>query len=298
MKKAFIFPGQGAQKPFMGKSFYDKYLPSKEVFQSAEDLLSMSIISKIFSSDEEALKRTDFCQIALFVTSVAILHAVEKELEITPFVTAGLSLGEYGALYAAKKVSFDHILPLIKERGLLMHQATMKEKQGMCAVFGLEEKQIPAHYQIANCNSPGQLVIGGTLEEMERAKVELKNLGAKRVLSLNVAGAFHTNYMEEAKQKLSYFARSCKIVSSDILFVMNMNGAVVSDPDEIRDNLVCGVSKQTRWLDCMLTMETMDVDYIEIGPSQLCPIAKKMNIQNSVICIEDVKDLEGLYETI
>lgn len=298
MKKAFIFPGQGAQKPFMGKSFYDNFLASKEVFQKAEDLLSMSITSKIFSSEEEALKRTDFCQIALFVTSVAILHAVQKELNIEPFVTAGLSLGEYGALYAAKKVSFEDILPLIKERGLLMHEATMRERQGMCVVFGMKEKEIPSHYQIANCNSPGQIVIGGTLEEMERAKVELKNLGAKRVLPLNVAGAFHTTYMEGAKQKLAHFAGSCKIVSSDILFVMNMSGEVITEPDEIRDNLVNGVSKRTRWLDCMLTMETMDVDYIEIGPSQLCPIAKKMNIQNSAICIEDIKDLEGLYETI
>jgi len=156
-KKAFVFPGQGAQKPFMGKSFYETFLESKEIFQKAEDLLSMHITSKIFSSDEEALKRTDFCQVALFVTSCAMLRAIEtcaKDIDLK--ITAGLSLGEYSALVAARKTTFEDLLPVVKRRGELMHKASCVIAQGMSAVMGLDPSQIKGKYQIANLNCPGK----------------------------------------------------------------------------------------------------------------------------------------------
>jgi [acyl-carrier-protein] S-malonyltransferase len=298
-KKAFIFPGQGAQKPFMGKSFYDAFIETKEVYQEAEDLLNMNITSKIFSSDESFLQQTDFCQVALFVTSVAILKALEKQAEgISPAVTAGLSLGEYAALVSSKKAAFREILPIIHKRGAFMHRASLISPQGMVAVIGLGESEIPKKYQIANVNSPGQVVIAGSLNEMEAAKVELKELGAKRVIPLKVSGAFHSSYMDSAKEALSPFILSSEIRSSAIGFIMNVTGKITNTPSLIKSNLIKQVSSATRWLDCVLEMEKYNVDYIEIGPAQLCPINRKINRESSSVNIEEVKDIEKLYETI
>ena len=297
-KKAFIFPGQGAQKPFMGKTFYDAFLASKEVYQEAEEVLSMSITSKIFSSEESFLKETDFCQIALFVTSVAILKAVEGSWKESLGVCAGLSLGEYAALVASKKATFLEMLPVIQKRGMFMQKASNQCPQGMMAVLGLSERQIPQKYQVANINAPNQVVIAGSTKEMEMAKIELKELGAKRVVLLKVAGAFHTTYMDSAIRSLTPFIEACEVVSTDTPLIMNVTGKEEKDPSRIKRNLIEQVSGTTRWLDCVLEMERLDVDYVEIGPSQLCGINKKIKVKNSSTSIEEVKDMEKLYETI
>ncbi|MCH9621051.1 MAG: Malonyl CoA-acyl carrier protein transacylase [Chlamydiia bacterium] len=299
MKRAFVFPGQGAQKPFMGQSFYDKFLESKEVFQEAEDLLSMNVSSKVFSSDEDALKQTDFCQIALFVTSIAILRAIEKQFpDLMPYVCGGLSLGEYGALVASQKIEFQTLLPIVKKRGEFMQKASSKVPQGMCAVLGLEEKDIPKKYQVANLNSPGQVVIAGSLDEMQKAAIELKEKGARRVLPLKVSGAFHSSFMTEARNELKPYINECLIKDSETLLVMNVSGKIENDTTIIKQNLIEQVHKKTRWLDCMNTMNELDVHYIEIGPKQLSSLNKKMNTVNSFVTVENIEDLEMLYETV
>ncbi len=298
-KKAFIFPGQGAQRPFMGKSFYDAHLEAREVHQQAEDLLNMHITEKIFSTDEESLKQTDFCQVALFVTSMAILKVLQVQApEFSPFVTAGLSLGEYGAILAAKKGRFEEILKIIKLRGLFMNEASKVIEQGMVAVFGLEEKDIAKKYQIANVNTPGQIVIAGSKNEMRNAEIELKAKGAKRVVPLNVSGAFHSSYMDIAREKLTPFIMECNLVPTEVQFVMNLTGKKEMKGEKIKQNLIDQISTKTRWLDCLQTMEEMDVDYIEIGPSQLSTMNKRMRLKGATFCIQEVKDIEALYEKV
>lgn len=298
-QKAFIFPGQGAQKPFMGHSFYQNFLEAREIYQKAEDILSMNITKKIFSSDEEYLKQTKFCQIALFITSIAILTVMKKQIpEILPKVTGGLSLGEYTALVAAEKVAFEDFLPLVQKRALFMQEAAMQCKQGMLAVIGLEENDIPKKYQIANLNCPGQIILAGSEKEMSTAAIELKDIGARRVIPLKVSGAFHSSYMQSAKDKLLPYIQHCNLISSDVLFVMNVSADIEVDVQKIKDNLVKQTCHKTRWLDCIRKMETLDVDYIEIGPMQLTPMNKKIRIKNSSITMEKVEDLEGLYEKV
>lgn len=297
--KAFIFPGQGAQKPFMGKTFFDGFLEAREVYQEAEDLLSMNISSKIFSSDELALKDTAFCQVALFVTSMAILKTLESQAkEIVPFISAGLSLGEYSALVASKKVKYQDLLPIIKQRGILMQKASNASPQGMCAVIGLQESEIPKKYQIANLNSPGQIVIAGSITEMNDAKEVLKIKGARKVIPLKVSGAFHTSYMETAKKHLSPFIKGCTMTPSFIHLVMNVTGKITDDMDLIKANLIEQMTKTTRWADCITEMEKLDVDYIELGPAQLSAMNKRNNTNGTSLNIEEVKDIEGLYEKI
>ena len=298
-QKAFIFPGQGSQKPFMGKTFFDSFLEAKEVFEKAEEILSMHIASKIFSSDEDFLSQTKFCQIALFVTSNAILQTIYKQMpEISAKVTAGLSLGEYCALVASKKATFEELLPVIRKRALFMDEASKKHMGGMAAVIGLEEEEIAKTYQVANVNYPGQVVIAGTIQEMAFAITDLKQKGAKKVIPIKVSGAFHSTYMNSAKEKLIPYIENCNIKESDIALIMNVSGKLAEDVEEIKQNLISQVTSKTRWLDCMLEMEKFNVDFIEIGPSQLTAMTKKIKISNSCINIETVKDLEGLYEKI
>lgn len=296
-KKACIFPGQGVQKPFMGKSFYEKYQIAKEVYQEAEDILSMNITSKLFSSDDTFLLRTDFSQVALFVTFIAIWKTMDHEgLDLA--VSAGLSLGEYAALIASKKATFQEILPIIQKRGMWMQKASTSCSQAMIAVLGLPVEKIPSKYQIANINCGNQVVLAGSKEEMEQARVELKKIGAKRVVPLKVLGAFHSSYMQSAKLLLKPMIEKCHFIPSNIDLVMNVTGDVAKTDGEIKQNLIEQVTGTTRWHDCVLKMEEYDVEYIEIGPSQLLGMNKKIGVKHSTICIEEVKDLEKLYETI
>lgn len=297
--KALLFPGQGAQKPFMGKTFYDTFLESKEIFQQAEDLLSLNITSKIFSSDEEVLKQTDFCQVALFVTSNAILKAIEKQMpDLCVKACAGLSLGEYSALVGSNKVLFSDLLRVVSKRGELMHKASLKVPQGMCAVIGLDLGEIKGKYQIANLNCPGQVVIAGSLEEMKRARQELKKLGARRVIPLKVSGAFHSSYMDEAKSGLLPFILNCPMKDSEIDLIMNVTGKKEDDLSLIKNNLIEQVTSTTHWMNSVFLLDQMDLDFIEVGPKQLSSLNKKMDTVNTFITIEEVKDLEHLYETV
>lgn len=259
----------------------------------------MHITSKIFTSNEDYLNQTKFCQIALFVTSNAILEVIRKQMpEISLAVCAGLSLGEYSALIAAKKASFEDLLFVVSKRALFMDEASIKYPGSMAAVIGLEEGEISKNYQVANVNYPGQIVIAGSHQEIAFAITDLKKKGAKKVIPIKVSGAFHSSYMDSAKQKLIPYIENCNIYESDIKLVMNVSAKIALSAQEIKENLIKQMTSKTRWLDSMLEIEKLDVDYIEIGPCQLTSMTKKISIANTCINIETVEDLEGLYEKI
>ncbi len=296
---SFIFPGQGAQVPKMGLDFIEKYAEAREVFEEAEEILKMHLKKLVFEGTLEELTLTKNCQPAIFVTSMAILRVVLKEFpDIEPKMTGGLSLGEYSALALSKKTSFLDLVKLVQLRGEFMHEASLLHPGAMAVVMGLEEDKIrEAGYYVANLNCPGQLVIAGTISEIERSLEDLKNLGAKRVVKIPVSGAFHSPLMKDAEEKLRPFIEAMEFKESKIQLAMNVVGCFVDDVAEIKKHLIAQVSSMTKWLDCVMAMEEKGAScYLEIGPSQLSGMNKKIGVKAPTIAVQKIEDLESIYE--
>lgn len=300
MKIAMIFPGQGAQYVGMGKDFFESFAVARETFQEADDLLGETLSSIIFEGPEELLTQTKNSQIAIFVVSVAILRAVLKERpDLKPALCAGLSLGEYTALYASGRLGFAETLLLVRERARLMNEACEKVPGTMAAVLGLDAAGIEAAVEglegvwVANFNAPGQTVISGTKEGIEKAALILKKKGAKRVLPLTVHGAFHSGLMQSAQEGLVPFIDRVSFKNSPIELVMNVPGNFVKTDEEIRRNLKAQVTQSVRWEQGIAAMKNAGVElFLEIGCGKtLTGLNKKMGV-SSMSAIEKVTDLE------
>jgi [acyl-carrier-protein] S-malonyltransferase len=300
-KNAFIFPGQGAQKPGMGKDFFDTFLEAKEIFQEADEILSLSLSKLIFEGPMERLTETMFSQPAIFVTSAAILHTLRKQFPgLKPSMSGGLSLGEYTALYAAGKISFSDCLKLVAARGRFMQEACETQPGAMLVVMGLEEIEIvKSGAWIANLNCPGQIVVACPKEKVDSITKDLQERGAKRVLPLAVSGAFHSPLMALAREKLKLLIEEVNFQESDVLIAMNVVGDFVDDSNLIKKSLIEQVSSPTRWMQCALSLARMNpTHFYEIGPGQLSSMHRKMNIEAQITCVEKISDLERVYETV
>lgn len=306
MSRAFIFPGQGAQYVGMGKDFFDTFLVARETFQEADDLLGMHLSQIIFEGPEDSLTQTRHSQLAIFVTSMAILRAIQQQLpHLKPSVCAGLSLGEYTALCASNRLSFRDTLFLVQERARLMQEACVKVPGTMAAVLGLDSLSIESTINglkevwVANFNAPGQTVISGTKEGIERAALALKERGAKRVIPLAVSGAFHSGLMQSAQEGLAPLIEKAALLESSIPFVMNVPGGFVETVQEIRRNLVCQVTQSVRWEQGIEAMKASGVDsFLEIGCGKtLTGLNRKMGI-SSLSAIDKVADLDGVNYAI
>ncbi|MGE5196173.1 MAG: ACP S-malonyltransferase [Anaerolineae bacterium] len=301
---AFLFPGQGAQYPGMVKDFYDHFPIVREVFEEAEDLLSRTLSSLIFEGPAAELTLTKNSQLAIYVVSIAILRALQEQFpDLKPSVCAGLSLGEYSALTAAKKLSFQEGLLLVQARGEYMHDACISNPGTMQVILGLEAdlvetiiKEInPPHpVWVANLNCPGQVVIAGTLAGVEQAAIVLKQKGAKRALPLDVAGAFHSELMREASTKLEPRIEAIEFVDSDIDLVMNVPGDYVGAIEDIRLHLVHQVTSPVRWESGIRSIEKKGVDFfLEIGCGKtLQGMNKRIGILAPTYSVEKLSDLE------
>ena len=300
-KNAFIFPGQGAQTLKMGLDFFESFPEAREIFESADEILKRHLSKLIFGGDPQELTLTKNSQPAIYVTSMAILRVLQKQFsDLKPSVTGGLSLGEYSALAASEKASYEDVLKLVAARGEFMHQAAKNHPGTMAAVIGLEEKTVTqAGFFVANVNCPGQVVIAGEVQEIEKAMVELKEIGARRVIKLDVSGAFHSKLMDEAKENMRPLIEETQIRPTDIRLVMNVTGTFCDEPRQIKENLVAQVSHMTRWLDCVNEMENCGIDfYFEMGPAQLGGMNKKIGVKAQTVSIQTVRDLEKVYESI
>lgn len=300
----FLFPGQGSQYCGMGRDVYEAYPSARRVFEEADQILGFSLSNLIFEGPEEQLTLTKNSQAAIFVTSMALLAVFrEQHPEVVPVICAGLSLGEYTALCAAGKISFQDCLHLVRSRGLFMHQASEKYPGGLSAVLGLEAEEVEHIIQemkddvwVANLNCPKQVVISGTHEALKRAEDQLKAQGAKRVLPLDVSGAFHSGLMKEAQELLKEKINQVTFLDSPIEIVMNVPGTFVHTVSEIRENLILQVASPTRWEKGIRLIDSKGIDfYLEIGCGKsLSGMNKKIGTNSPTYNLEKLEDFEKI----
>jgi len=305
MNKAYLFPGQGTQYPGMGKDFAASFAAAREIFEEADDLMNECLSQIVFEGPEDLLTQTKYSQVGIFVTSAAILRTIETQFpELRPSVCSGLSLGEYTALYASGRLGFQDTLKLVRERSRLMNQACERTSGAMAAVLGLDAKDVEKALQgwsdvwIANYNCPGQIVISGTKDGVQKAALPLKAIGAKRVLPLTVHGAFHSGLMQSAQDGLAPFITAIPIRESKVGFVMNVPGDFVHCTEEIRRNLTAQVTHSVRWDQGIRSMVGIEL-FLEIGCGRtLAGLNKKIGIAAPTVSIDKVEDLERIGEML
>ena len=299
-KTAFVFPGQGAQKFGMGKEFYEQYKVSREIYDQASEWLNMDVPALCFEENDR-LDQTHYTQIGLLVTEIALFEAI-KEKGFVPSVTAGLSLGEYAALHAAGRISAKDAVCLIDKRGLFMQEA-VPHGGAMAAVLGLDMDTISeicagteGIVEVANDNCPGQVVISGEAGAVETASVRLKEAGAKRVMSLNVSGPFHSSMMKGAGERLAEELEHVQWLDSDIPYVSNTLARYITDSKQTKDLLIRQVSESVRWRQSMELMIQNGVEaFVEIGPGKtIAGFLRRIDRKIPCINVEKPEDLEKL----
>jgi len=284
--KAYIFPGQGSQFPGMGKDLYESNSRAKQLFEDANSILGFRITDIMFNGSEEELKQTKVTQPAIFLHSVVMASLIEN---FKPDAVAGHSLGEFSALVANKTLTFEDALKLVYKRALAMQKACELNPSTMAAVLNLDDKIVEAICNditasgntvvAANYNCPGQLVISGTIEGINIACEKLKEAGAKRALVLPVGGAFHSPLMEPAKIELEAAINATTFNQPICSVYQNVSAKAVSNPDEIKSNLIAQLTAPVKWTQ---TIENMIQDginsFVEVGPGKVFQgLVKKLN---------------------
>jgi [acyl-carrier-protein] S-malonyltransferase len=282
--KAYVFPGQGAQYIGMGKDLYERSTVAKEMFEKANSILGFRITDLMFSGTDEDLKQTKVTQPAIFLHST-ILAAVLGD-SFKPEMVAGHSLGEFSALVANKTLSFEDGLVLVSKRALAMQKACEKTPSTMAAILGLDDSvvedvcsQIKEVVVPANYNSPGQIVISGSNEGIDKAIDMLKEKGAKRALKLAVGGAFHSPFMEPARLELEEAIKNTIFRKPFCPVYQNVNAKPFSDPSSIKANLVLQLTSPVKWTQSVINMIADGAtSFTEVGPgSVLQGLIKKVN---------------------
>jgi [acyl-carrier-protein] S-malonyltransferase len=282
--KAYVFPGQGSQYSGMGKELYESSNTAKNLFEQANSILGFRITDVMFNGSEEELRQTNITQPAIFLHSVVLAHTLPH---FKPDMVAGHSLGEFSALVINKTLSFEDALKLVYTRAMAMQHACEVNEGTMAAVLNLDDKiaedicasitnevVVPANY-----NCPGQLVISGSIKGIDIACEKMKAAGAKRALVLPVGGAFHSPLMEPARAELEKAINQTAFNTPVCAVYQNVNAKAVTNPDEIKKNLIAQLTASVRWTQ---TIEQMLVDgatqFIEVGPGKVLQgLIKKVN---------------------
>jgi len=299
MKVAILFPGQGSQYVGMGQQFNREFQEAREVFEQADKILDYSLSELCFNGPEDQLKITMYTQPAIYISSLAVWEVVKK-LGVSVDYMAGHSLGEYTALTAAESLSYTKALQLVQKRGLYMEEAVPHGEGTMAAIMGMERQPLEmicheltesGHIvELANLNTPNQIVISGTITGVEKASDLAKRNGARRVIPLSVSGPFHSRLMKPARDRLYPLVNDLQIQEPGISVVMNVTARGESEPLRIKSNLIEQVVSPVLWTDSIEWMVKQGVDtFIEIGPSKvLSGLVKKINRNVTTYSIEDL----------
>ena len=299
-KKAFLFPGQGSQYIGMAKDLFENSVEAKEMIKTADDALGVNLSYIMFNGPEEQLKQTEFTQPAIFLHSV-ILASLIRTLE--PEGAAGHSLGEYSALVSANAIQFYDAIKLVRARGKAMQQAGIDKPGTLAAVVGLESKKVEelckeastaGIVQCANFNSPGQIVISGSIDGVRKAMELCKSNGAKLVKELVVSGAFHSPLMQSAKDTLLDVLVFTPFYDARFPVYANVNAKPVTKKDEIKNNLHSQVTSPVRWEETINNMIADGFDeFYEIGPGKVLQgLVKRINPDVKLFGIDKYEDLE------
>lgn len=305
MKTAFIFSGQGSQYTGMGKELYDNFECVKAVFDKADSVLDFKVTDMCFGEDER-LNETEYTQPALLTMSYAV-YKLMSEKGLKPDYVAGLSLGEYSAHAVSGTMSFEEAVKLVRKRGKFMTEAVPKGEGAMCAVLSLEAEKIQeacnevseiGRCMIANYNAPGQIVIAGDKEAVEKAAELVKEKGAKRAVMLNVSGPFHTSLLKPAADKLNEELSKIELSNMTVPVITNLTAEIVEEKSQVVDILTKQVMNPVKWEQSVKKMIELGVDtFVEMGPGKTLSsfvkkAAKEVGADVAIYNVEDLKTLE------
>ena len=304
-KIAYIFPGQGSQAVGMGQNLCAHSEAARTLFEQADEYLGEKISTLCFYGPEDALKQTIHTQPALYVTSAAVLAVLGERGAAPPEAVAGHSVGEYAALYATGAFDFETGLKLVSRRAQEMHRAALTRPGAMAAVLGLSAEQMVAvcadaesagPVSAANFNGGGQVVISGSPDGVAKASELAKAVGAKRVLPLNVSGAFHSALMAPAVEAMEYALRDAVIQMASVPIVANLTADYETTPDEIRTNLAAQIDHPVRWEETILRLVSDGfTEFVEVGSGTvLAGLMKRIAPDVKVVSVGDMAGIEAV----
>jgi len=303
---SIIFPGQGSQYLGMAKDFHDNFATARNIFDEIEDSTEINLRKIIFENENNLLNQTNFTQISIFAASLAIYKSLEKEFDLEKLnikYMLGHSLGEYSALTAANIISIKDSAKLLKIRGDLMNNAVEPNTSGMAALIGLDHKSINQiilkenlNIEIANDNSPKQVVISGLNEDISLSENLLISKGVKKFVKLNVSSAFHSKYMLEAQERLNLHIDNVNLNTSNISIISNFNASINNKNSEIIKCLKNQMSNTVCWTESIQELEkTGDKNIIEIGPGKvLSGLIKRIDKDFNIVSIDNINKLNEI----
>ena len=305
-KIAFLFPGQGSQAVGMGKDLYDNFESAKNVFDTADKVLSKNISTMCFEGPEDSLKQTINTQPSIVTMSIAAMEALKSKLDITPSYTAGHSLGEYCAMYTSGVMSLENTLKAIQKRADLM---SATKGGSMAAVLNASEEQLKAgleegskvgYVDVANYNSPAQVVITGAEDAVKAASDYMVANGVRRVVPLAVSGAFHSKFMENAGKEFAEFVSNLDLNNASIPVITNVDAEITTNSEDFRVKMPKQIYSSVHWTQTIEKMIAEGVDtFIEIGPGKvLAGLNRKISSEITTYNIYDKESLESTVSAL